>query len=180
MIDHEDDGMDLYMSPERPTIKPRFNDVARVVYRWNRDYGPLNALAMTSIQDDDGDERLMYPMPPPSNKRLDPVIYPEPWDNNPVPAEVLRLYPRSHHEDVVDKPQNEDDRPIINVLVDEEPRGNSPPWRHLPGGFYAWMQQPGRFTPEDDEGEENDPEHEGSVSSMDCLVTRAHRYIRDW
>jgi hypothetical protein len=181
-IGHEDDDEDLYTSPERLTIKPCFNDVARVVHKWNRDYGPLNTLATTSIHTNDGDERLMYPTPSSTDEHLDLVLYPKPWDNNPVPAEVLQLYPRSRHEDIVNEPQNEDDWSIVDVPVDEnaeEPWGQMPPWRHIPGGFYAWMQRPGHFTPEDGRDRENVPEHEGSVSSMDCLVTRAHRYIRD-
>jgi hypothetical protein len=120
----------------------------------------------------------MYPTPSPSSECFDPVLYPIPWNNDPVPEEVLRLYPQSRHEE----PQNEDKRPVISVPVDwteEAPQGLLPPWRHLPGGFYAWMQRPGCFTPEEDGNEKNDPEHEGSVSSMDCLVTQAHRYIRN-
>jgi hypothetical protein len=175
-IGHEDDDADLYTAPERPVIKPRFNDVARVVHRWNREHKPLNALATTIKKDEDGDERLMYPTPSPSDEHFDPVVYPIPWNNDPVPEEVLRLYPRSHHEE----PQNEDDRPIIDVPIDwtiEAPRGPPPPWRDLPGGFYQWLYQ---WNAPEREDVQDDREHEGSVSSMDCLVTRAHRYIRDW
>jgi hypothetical protein len=60
----------------------------------------------------------MYPTPPPSDERFDPVLYPKPWDNDPVPAEVLRLYPQSRHEETVIEPQNEDDQSIIDVPVD--------------------------------------------------------------
>jgi hypothetical protein len=108
-IGHEDDDEDLYTSPERLTIKPCFNDVARVVHKWNQDYGPLNTLATTSIHTNDRDERLMYPTPSLTDEHLDLVLYPKPWDNNPVPAEVLQLYPRSCHEDIVNEPQNKDD-----------------------------------------------------------------------
>jgi hypothetical protein len=104
-IGHKDDNADLYMSPEQPVIKPHFDDVTRVVHRWNWDHKPLNTLAMTSKKEEDGDEHLMYPMPSPSDKRFDPVLYPVPWNNDPVPEEVLRLYPRSRHEE----PQNEDE-----------------------------------------------------------------------
>jgi hypothetical protein len=117
----------------------------------------------------------MYPTPSPSNERFDPVVYPVPWDNDPIPEEVLRLYPRSRHEE----PQNEDNRPTIDVPIDwtiEAPRGPPPPWHDLPGGFYQWLYQQNAPEREDIQ---DDREHEGSVSSMDCLVTRAHRYIRD-
>jgi hypothetical protein len=60
----------------------------------------------------------LYPTPPPSDERFDPVLYPKPWDNDPVPVEVLRLYPQSRHEETVVKPQNENDRSIIDVPVD--------------------------------------------------------------
>jgi hypothetical protein len=60
-IGHEDDDADLYTTPERPVIKPHFNDIARVVHRWNREHKPLNALATTSKKEEDGDEQLMYP-----------------------------------------------------------------------------------------------------------------------
>jgi hypothetical protein len=133
-------------------------------------------LATTIKKDEDGDEHLMYPTPSPSSEHFDPVVYPVPWNNDPVPEEVLRLYPRSHHEE----PQNEDDRPIIDVPIDwttEAPRGPPPPWSDLPGGFYQWLYQ--QNAPEREDGQDI-REHEGSVSSMDCLVTRAHRYIRDW
>jgi hypothetical protein len=174
-VNHEDDDADLYTAPERPVIKPRFNDVARVVHKWNREHKPLNALATTIKKDEDGDEHLMYPTPSPSSEHFDPVVYPVPWNNDPVPEEVLRLYPRSRHEE----PQNEDDRPIIDVPIDwttEAPRGPPPPWRDLPGGFYQWLYQQNAPERED---RQDVAEHEGSVSSMDCLVTRAHRYIRD-
>jgi hypothetical protein len=71
----------------------------------------------------------MYPTPLPSDECLDPVLYPEPWDNGPVPAEVLQQYPQSCHKETIIEPQNKDDQSIIDVLVDEneeEPRGNSP------------------------------------------------------
>jgi hypothetical protein len=101
MIGHEDDDADLYTTPEWPVIKPRFNDVARVVLRWNQEYEPLNALATMT---EDEEERLMYPTLSPSDECFDLVFYPKPWNNDPVPEEVLRLYPRSHHEE----PQNKD------------------------------------------------------------------------
>jgi hypothetical protein len=179
-IGHEDDDADLYTTPEWPVIKPRFNDVARIVHRWNREHKPLNALAMMIKKDEDGDERLMYPTPSPSDERLDPVVYPIPWNNDPVPEEVLRLNPRSRHEG----PQNEDERLIINVPIDwtiEAPRGPPSPWHGLPGGYPTWLLRRVRLTPEDGEEEEqNNPEHEGSVDSMDCLVTQSCRYIRNW
>jgi hypothetical protein len=55
-IDHKDNDADLYMTPERSVIKPRFNDVARVVHRWNQEHKPLNALTTTIKKDKDGDE----------------------------------------------------------------------------------------------------------------------------
>jgi hypothetical protein len=105
MIGHEDDNADLYTTPERLVIKPHFNNVARVVHRWNQEHKPLNALATMSKKEEDRDEQLMYPTPSPSDECFDPVVYTIPWNNDPVPEEVLRLYPRSHHEE----PQNEDE-----------------------------------------------------------------------
>jgi hypothetical protein len=173
--------------------------VARLTNAWCQHY-PETAQRGNNVEpqnvaeaEDDEDQRLTYPSPPPQYERFDPVFYPVPWDNNLVPLHLRDEPPRGHHEEVTMEPQNEAglSRHTDGATDEQEARGNSPPWCHLPGGFYEWYRRPGHF--EDDEqpryanivfeesdNKDDDPERGSNEDDdMDYLVTRARRYKRD-
>jgi hypothetical protein len=196
--DDDDDDLELYGAPIQPSVKPRFIDVARLANAWCQHYPETtqrgnNDRPQNVVEaEDDGHQDLAYPSPPPRYERLDPVYYPEPWDNNPVPLHLRDEPPRGRHEEAMMDPQNEagPSRHTDGVIDEPEARGNSPPWRHLPGGFYEWYRRPGRYEEDERPGhavitfdeesergsnEENVPEQDNDA---DYLVTRTRRYKR--
>jgi hypothetical protein len=196
--DDDNDDLELYGTPARPPVKPRFINVACLTNAWCQHY-PETAQRGNNVEpqnvaeaEDDGHQHLAYPSPPPQYECFDPVFYPVPWDNDPVPLYLCDEPPRGRHEEVTMEPQNEAGLSRCTDEATDEPeaRGNSPPWRHLPGGFYEWYRRPGRF--EDDErpryanivfeesdNEDDDPEQGNNEDNdTDYLVTRARRYKR--
>jgi hypothetical protein len=199
--DDDDDDLELYSAPVRPPIKPRFIDVARLANTWCQHYpetaqrGINNEPQNVAEAEDNEHQRLAYPSLPPQYERFDPVFYPVPWDNNPVPVHLHDEPPRGRHEEVMREPQNEagPSRRTDEATDAPEVRGNSPPWRHLPGGFYEWYRRPGRFDDEEQFGHEENISELGSNEDdredtpergdnedddADYLVTRTRRYKR--
>jgi hypothetical protein len=197
--DNDDDDLELYGGPVRPPVKPRFIDVARLANAWCQHYPETaqrgtggNTEPQNVAETEDDHQRLTYPSPPPQYKRFDPVFYLIPWDNNPVPVHLRDEPPQGRHEEVIREPQNEagPSSHTDETTAAPEARGNSPPWRHLPGGFYEWYRRPGHFDDEEQFGdEENGPEQgnnedddseRGSSEDDDAdyLVTRTRRYKR--
>jgi hypothetical protein len=196
--DDDDDDLELYGAPVRPPIKPRFIDVARLANAWCQHY-PETAQRGNIVEpqnvveaEDDEHQHLAYPSPLPQYERFDPVFYPIPWDNDLVPLHLRDEPPRGCHEEVVIEPQNEagPSRRTDEATDAQEARGNSLPWRHLPGGFYEWYRRPGRFDDDERPGNEDivleqsdnedDESERGNVKDddMDYLVTRTRRYKR--
>jgi hypothetical protein len=184
--DDNDDDLELYGAPVQPPIKPRFIDVARLTNAWCQHYpetaqrGNRRAVEHQNVDqiEDDGHQRLAYPSPL-RYERFDPVVYPIPWDNNPVPEHLREQPPRGCHEETTREPQNEAGSSTRTDEATPEARGNLPPWRHLPGGFYEWYMRPGWFDQEQPGDEENVLERGSNEDDdRDCLVTRAHRYKR--
>jgi hypothetical protein len=196
--DDDDDNLALYGAPVRPPVKPRFIDVARLANAWCQHYPEMaqrgigRTIEHQNVAEDDGHHQLAYPSPPPQYEHFNPVFYPVPWDNNPVPVHLRDEPPRGHYEEVIMEPQNEagPSTRTDRATAAPEARGNSPPWRHLPGGFYEWYRRPGRFDDEEQPGheedipergssEDDDPERGNSEDDdADHLVTRTHRYKR--
>jgi hypothetical protein len=202
--DDDDDDLELYGAPVRPPVKPRFIDVARLANAWCQHY-PETAQQGNNIEpqnvaeaEDDG-HHLVYPSPPPQYERLDPVLYPIPWDNDPVPLHLHDEPPRGRHEEATMEPQNEagPSRRTDEATDEQEARGNSPPWRHLPGGFYEWYRRPGRYEEDErpgyanvtfeeesergrseDDREETPERGNNEDDDVDYLVTRTRRYKR--
>jgi hypothetical protein len=203
--DDDDDDLELYGAPVRPPVKPRFIDVARLANAWCQHYLETaqrgigeNAEPQNVVKaEDDGHQDLAYPSPPPLYERFDPVFYPTPWDNNPVPIYLRDEPPRGRHEETIVEPQNEAGPSRHTDEATPEARGNSPPWCHLPGGFYKWYKRPGCYEEDerpgyanimfDEESErrsnederEETPERENNEDDdTNYLVTRTRRYKR--
>jgi hypothetical protein len=177
-IDPDDDNnnLELYEAPVRTPVKPHFTDVACLANTWCQHYLET---AQRGVIVDNKQQDLAYPFPPPQYEHFNPVFYPVPWDNNPVPEYLQDELPQGHHEGNVDKPQNEAGSSTHTDDTTPEPRGNSPPWHHLPGGFYEWYTRPGRFKDEEQPKDEDTPERRNNEDiDMDYLVTRTHRYKR--
>jgi hypothetical protein len=195
--DNDDDDLELYSAPVRPPVKPRFIDVACLANTWCQHYLETaqrgnNVEPQNVVDTEDDGHHLAYPSPPPQYERFDPVFYPIPWDNNPVPLHLRDEPPQGHHEEATMEPQNEagPSRRTDEATDKPEARGNSPPWRHLPGGFYEWYRRPGCFEDEERPGYEiidlgggsnEDEESEqgnNEDGDMNYLVTRTRRYKR--
>jgi hypothetical protein len=92
--DDDDDDLELYGAPVQPPVKPRFIDAARLANAWCQHYPETaqrgnNAEPQNVVEaKDDGHQHLAYPSPPPQYEHFDPVLYPVPWDNNPVPVHL--------------------------------------------------------------------------------------------
>jgi hypothetical protein len=88
--DNDNDDLELYGAPVQPSVKPHFIDVARLANAWCQHYpGVIQREHQNVVQvKDDGHQQLMYPTPPPQYNCFDPIIYPEPWDNNLVPKQL--------------------------------------------------------------------------------------------
>jgi hypothetical protein len=136
--------------------------VARLANAWCQHY-PETAQQGNNVEpqnvaeaEDDGYQRLTYPSPPPQYECFDPVFYPVPWDNDPVPLHLHDEPPRGRHEEDMMEPQNEagPSRRTDGATDEQEARRNSPPWRHLPRGFYEWYRRPGHFEDEERPGYE--------------------------
>jgi hypothetical protein len=94
--DNDDDDLELYSAPVRPPVKPRFINVARLANAWCQHYPETAQRGNRRVDEpqnvdqteDDGHQCLAYPSPPLQYERFDPVVYPVPWDNNPVPEHL--------------------------------------------------------------------------------------------
>jgi hypothetical protein len=116
-----------------------------------------------------------------------------------VPLHLRDKPPRGRHEEVMMESQNEagPSRCTDGATDELEAQGNSPPWRHLPGGFYEWYRRPGRYDDNErpryanivfdeesergyNEDDREDTPEQGDVEDDDTnyLVTRTHRYKR--
>jgi hypothetical protein len=187
--DNDDDDLELYGAPVRPPVKPRFIDMARLANAWCQHYpetaqqgiGGIAEHQNVAQNEDDRRQCLAYPSPPPQYEHFDPIFYPVPWDNNPVLVHLRDEPPRGRHEEVIREPQNEAGPLTHTDEATPEARGNSPPWRHLRGGFYEWYTRPGRFDDEEQpRDEENVPERGSNANDdADYLVTRTRRYKRN-
>jgi hypothetical protein len=203
--DDNDDDLELYGAPVRPPVKPRFIDVARLANAWCQHYPETaqrgnNDRPQNVVEtEDDGHQDLAYPSPPPLYECFDPIFYPTPWDNDPILMHLREKPPRGRHEETIVEPQNEagPSSRTDEAAVTSEARGNSPPWRHLPGGFYEWYRRPGRyeederpehaiitFDEESERGRSEDDREEtleqgnNEDDDTDYLVTRTRRYKR--
>jgi hypothetical protein len=172
--DDDDDDLELYGAPVQPPVKPRFINVAHLANAWCQHY-PETAQRGTegnvepqnvAETEDDGHQSLAYPSPPPQYERFNPVFYPVPWDNNPIPVHLRDEPPRGRHEEVMREPQNEAG-PSRRTDDATDARGNSPPWHHLPGGFYEWYRRPGHFDDEEQPGDEENVPEQGSNKDDD-------------
>jgi hypothetical protein len=88
--DNDDDDLELYDALVQPSVKPHFIDVTHLANAWCQHYpGVVQHEHQNIVQaKDDRHQQLVYPTSPPQYNHFNPIIYPEPWDNNLVPKQL--------------------------------------------------------------------------------------------